>query len=206
MDKNALAINTYNQIAKIYSDKYFDDVSDTIYISKFLKLIPPGSKILDIGSGPGQFAKFMSERGYLVEGIDLSPQMVEIARQKVPNIKFELIDMRKLTFPEASFDGLLVAYSLIHIPTDEVETTIQGFYHVLKPGGKILLITQKGDPDKIINEPLKVGHQMFINFFQKEKLVELLIRNRFSLISQDEVTSKDPDNLSDKIIYTIARK
>jgi ubiquinone/menaquinone biosynthesis C-methylase UbiE len=206
MDKNALAINTYNQIARIYSDKYFDDASDTLYISKFLKLLPPGSKILDIGSGPGQFAKFMSEGGYLVEGIDLSPQMVEVARAKVPNIKFELMDMRKLTFPNNSFDGLLVSYSLIHIPEEEVEATIQGFYRVLKPAGKLMLITQKGEPDKVVAEPLKYGEQMFVNFFQKEKLANLLIKNHFSVISQEETATNDPNALSDKVIYTLARK
>lgn len=81
MDKSKFAVDTYNKIAKIYTNKYFEDLVDAPFIDKFLYLVPPEAKILDIGCGPGNFTKYIMEKGYFVEGIDLSKEMLKIARQ-----------------------------------------------------------------------------------------------------------------------------
>ena len=62
MDKSKLAVNTYNKIADVYTKEYFDDLSDAPFIDKFLELLPLKAKILDIGSGPGQFSKYIKEK------------------------------------------------------------------------------------------------------------------------------------------------
>ncbi len=206
MDKNTLAVNTYNKIADIYTRKYFKDTSDFPFIDKFLDIIPSGSKILDIGCGPGSSAKYILKKGYFVEGIDLSENMLNIAKKKAPNVIFKQMDMRKLNYPDNSCDGILCAYSLIHIPSKEVKKTLKGFYRILKPQGKLLLITQKGESDKIVDEPLKEGLQIFINFFSKEQISDLLKKAAFKVILQKETIANDQNDLSDTIIYTIAEK
>lgn len=152
---NDYVVSTYNKVARTYTDKYFNDTADFPYIDKFLQLLKPGSRILDIGCGPGSFSRYIHEKGFNIEGIDLSEEMLKIAKQKVPNVNFKLMDMRKLDHENNSFDGLLLAYSLIHIPSKEILETLNGFYRVLKPGGFIMTITQAGEPDRVVDEPLK---------------------------------------------------
>lgn len=206
MDKSKFAVSTYNKVADKYAQKYFDDLTDTPYINKFLALLPKSAKVLDIGCGPGTFTKYLLGKGFDVEGIDLSSEMLRLARENVPQAKFAEIDMRKLTYPDESFDGLLVAYSLIHIPSEEIPAALKGFYRILKLGGVVLIVAQKGKPDKIVDEPLKEGEKIFINFFTKERLTKFLTEAGFKVEYQEETAANDPDSLSDSVIYTIARK
>ena len=83
MDKSKLAVDTYEKIADKYAQQYFDDLADVPYIDIFLEKLPVNGRILDVGSGPGQFAKHMLEKGFEVIGVDFSKEMVEIDRKSV---------------------------------------------------------------------------------------------------------------------------
>lgn len=82
MDKNKRATDTYNKIAQIYTDNYFEDLSEVSYIDMFLAKLPTGSKVLDVGSGPGQFTQYIISQRFSVSGIDFSEELVKIARKK----------------------------------------------------------------------------------------------------------------------------
>ncbi len=206
MDKSKLAVDTYEKIASKYATQYFDDMVDIPYIDKFLAKLPKQSKILDVGSGPGQFAKYMCGKGFEVIGIDYSKEMVAIAREKVPNVDFRYMDMRHLDFPNNSFDGVFSAYSLIHIPSKEVVSTLKGFHRVLKAGGYVEIAVQKGEADKIIDEPFMPTEKMFFNFFTEKRITNYLIETGFRIESQELMPIDDAETMSDKVIYIIAKK
>jgi ubiquinone/menaquinone biosynthesis C-methylase UbiE len=170
MDISKFVVSTYNKIADTYTNQYFNDLTDTPYIDKFINTIQFNAKILDIGCGPGTFSRYLKEKGFDVKGIDLSEEMLHIAENKLPDIKFKLMDMRQISYPDESFDGLFAAYSLIHIPSEEAHDTLEGFHRILKPAGKIMIIVQGGESDRIADEPLKKGEKIFINFFTKKKV------------------------------------
>jgi len=206
MKPTDITTNTYNKIAKIYTKKYFEDFTDFPFVDKFLSLLPVKSKILDIGCGPGNFTKYIKGKGFDIKGVDLSKEMIKIAQKKVPGIEFQLMDMRNLKFPINSFNGLLVAYSLIHIPSSEILDTLTGFNKVLNKSGKILIITQAGEPDRIVDETLINGLKIFINFFTRDKLKKYLKEAGFEVVFQKEKKIEDNDSFSNRVIYTIASK
>lgn len=206
MDKSKLAVDTYEKIAGKYAEQYFDDMVDVPYIDKFLAKLPKHGKILDVGSGPGQFGKHMIENGFEVIGIDFSKEMVAIAKKKVPTADFRHMDMRQLDFPDNSFDGIFSAYSLIHIPSEEVLTTLKGFHRVLKTNGYIEIAVQRGDADKIIDEPFMPTEKMFFNFFTEERIANYFKEAGFTIESQEIMAIDDAETMSDKVIYTIAKK
>lgn len=206
MDKSKLAVATYEKIARDYAQQYFGDLVDLPYINEFLALLPSGAKILDVGSGPGQFSQHMLAKGFQVTGIDFSEEMLKIAREKVPSGSFEHMDMRQLTFPNDCFDGLFAAYSLIHIPSEEIEATLRGFNRVLKKNGYLELAVQQGEADQIIDEPFLPSEKMFFNFFTQERLNSFLTAAGFTVVSQKLMSVIDAETMSDKVIYTIARK
>lgn len=205
-DKSKLAVSTYEKIADIYTKQYFNDLSDTPYIDKFLEKLPSKAKILDVGSGPGQFTKYMMDKGFEVVGIDFSKEMVATAKKMVSEGDFRYMDMRSLDLRKETFDAVLAAYSLIHIPSEHILETLRGFNRVLRPGGYIEIIAQKGEADKVIDEPFLPSEKMFFNFFTKERLVNFLVKAGFEIEYQLETDSEDPDSASDKVIYTIAKK
>ena len=206
MDKSKLAVDTYEKIADKYAQQYFDDLADVPYIDIFLEKLPVNGRILDVGSGPGQFAKHMLEKGFEVIGVDFSKEMVEIAKNKVPNVEFRHMDMRQLDFPDSSFDGVFSAYSLIHIPSEEVPATLLGFHRVLKAGGFVEIAVQKGEADKIIDEPFMPSEKMFFNFFTEVGIASYLKEAGFTIESQEIMSIVDAETMSDKVIYTIAKK
>lgn len=205
-DKSKLAVSTYNKIADIYTQQYFNDLSEASYIDKFLEKLTPGAKVLDVGCGPGQFTQYMMNKGFSVKGIDFSTEMLTIAQEKVPNGTFQQADMRNLPFDDEHFDGLFVAYSLIHIPSEEIPQTLNGFLRVLKPGGYIEIIAQKGEADQMANMPVLPSEKMFFNFFTTERLSKFLENSGFTIEYQVESKSLDSESVSDTVIYTIAKK
>lgn len=117
-DKNMIAVDTYNKIAQEYDKEFGNDYSDTPYVDKFLNYLE-GKKVLDIGCGVGNLTKYIMDKGFNVEGIDLSKEMLNIAKQKYSDIKFYEMNMKEITLRK-KYDGIMLAYSLFHLTKKEV--------------------------------------------------------------------------------------
>ena len=139
-DKTLLSVSVYDKIAKEYNAGY-SLKSELKFLTEFLKLIPKKSRMLEAGCGDGRTTEFFYKKGCEIIGIDLSKNMLKIARKNFPKIKFKKMDMRKLKFKNGYFDAVIVPYSLFHITKKEVPKTIREFYRVLKPNGKIMIIS-----------------------------------------------------------------
>src|SRR5688572_14703882 len=85
-------------------------------IEKFIKLLPPTAKIIDLGCGSGRDAKIFTNLGADVLGIDYSSNLIDIAQSHAPLANFKLMDIETMSFPASSFDGVWSACSLAHIP------------------------------------------------------------------------------------------
>ncbi|WP_198292702.1 class I SAM-dependent methyltransferase, partial [Salinispora arenicola] len=73
-------------------------------------------RVADVGCGPGRVTILLHRLGLDAFGIDLSPQMVALARQTYPELGFEVGSMLALHVSDASLGGLLAYYSIIHVP------------------------------------------------------------------------------------------
>lgn len=103
----------------------------------------PGMTLLDAGCGTGNFSIKLARRGCQVMGIDISPDMLSIARHKAEQehlpIEFLEMDLYDLHFADHSFDGVftMAAWEFIK----EEEKAFAELHRVLKPGGKLLIGT-----------------------------------------------------------------
>ena len=80
----------------------------------------PGTHLLDVATGPGAIAAEAANRGARPVGIDLSPQMIELARRMYPGIDFREADVEHLPFSDDTFDAVVCAFGLGHFPRPEV--------------------------------------------------------------------------------------
>jgi ubiquinone/menaquinone biosynthesis C-methylase UbiE len=100
------------------------------------------AKILDIGVGVGRVARFIAEKKYQVYGIDISPTMIELAREinrNFSNLEFTVNDGKSIPFPSNYFD---LAYSVLvfqHLPEDIAKRYFLEVRRVLKPYVKLWL-------------------------------------------------------------------
>lgn len=100
--------------------------------------------ILDVGSGAGQIVKHLlkyAPRDARIVGVDLSPEMLRRARQRLRSDRPEFFaaDITRLPFADASFDCVTCGYVLEHLPDPRMG--LSELYRVMTPGSRMLLLT-----------------------------------------------------------------
>lgn len=198
---------TYEQIAAVYAEKYFDYYKHNLeQLKRFTALLPTNARVLDAGSGPGGVSEFLRDRGFQVVGVDNSPAMVALARERVHDVDFVEGDMRELALEDESFDGILADYSLIHIPKKDLPKVLAEFNRVLKQAGVVYISMYEGRKEGYIDETFKPGKQTFWNFIQEEEFCNLSLEAGIEIVNVERKTSDtDEDFLADEFFF-IARK
>jgi ubiquinone/menaquinone biosynthesis C-methylase UbiE len=114
---------------------------DDLAIRKFLQGCEPSSIVGDVPAGTGRAAVEVLASNLYYKGADVSPEMLEICRQKIQGFEnFELVvsDARDLPWPDKSCDSLISFKFLKWLPNDEVvQEVLTEFRRVCK--GKALL-------------------------------------------------------------------
>lgn len=96
---------TYDRIASITS-RLVEPLLDAGRVEQ-------GTRVLDIGSGPGHTAAQAAKRGASVVGVDVATAMVQLARQRHPGLDFREADAEALPFADGSFDAVVGNFSII---------------------------------------------------------------------------------------------
>jgi ubiquinone/menaquinone biosynthesis C-methylase UbiE len=186
-DEILRTIKTYNDIAEKYLEvnQSIAPIKDTLDL--FIKNID-GVEILDVGCGHGRDAKYLSEAGFDVVGIDLSFKLLEIARRNAVKLGFCMLDMRKLSFLDDSFDGVWACASLLHIPKKEAETTLRELHRVLRPRGLIYASLKEGKGESFVKSQEYWDKERFYAFYSMKELRRLFECSGFEVI--EDLTEK----------------
>ncbi len=121
--------------------------------------------VADVGCGPGRVTTFLAGLGLDVTGVDLSPGMVDIARSRYPELRFEVGAMAALDLDDGVLGGVLAWYSIIHTPPDQLSIAFAELGRVLAPGGHLLLAFQAGDDDHVHREEA-YGHAVSLDSYR----------------------------------------
>lgn len=147
-------MTVFNGFASEYDDWYegrigkFIDRIETDLAFGMLK-INEGMKILDIGCGTGNFSIKLAERGCHVTGIDVSEEMLKIARKKAYEKKLDIdfinMDVKNLKFADNEFNAAISMAAFEFI--DDISKVTDEIFRTVKAGGQILIGTINGDSD-----------------------------------------------------------
>jgi SAM-dependent methyltransferase len=157
--------SSYDAVARKYESRFLGELLDKPRDRELLEEFASaaGDPVVDIGSGPGQIGAFVRDRGRRVVGLDLSPEMVRLAKSRLDGAV--VADMRSLPFATDQIGGLLAFYSLIHLQRTELEPAVREFHRVLRPGGRVLVTAHEGDDvvelDRFLEEPVPFGATLF---------------------------------------------
>ena len=110
MDKSREAVKIYDLIAKDYADSFTKNKVESEIIDKFLDELPINPRVLDVGCGNSDYFEHFSKRNVDYTGIDLSSEMLKIARKNFPNGNFINMDMRSILFNTNFFAGIFYKY------------------------------------------------------------------------------------------------
>ena len=112
------------------------------WLHEIERFLPEGRSldILDVGTGTGFFAVLLAQQGHRVEGIDLTPAMLEearrLAKQRNLDITFREMDAQNLAYPDGTFDVVISRNLTWTLP--DPERAYASWFRVLKPGGVLL--------------------------------------------------------------------
>jgi SAM-dependent methyltransferase len=104
-----------------------------------LKQLPlPCESVLDLGCGMGEFSRLVAERADRVVAIDLSPNMITIAKQRSrqTNISFQVADILNW-HPVEQFEAIVSIATVHHLPLEDLLPKLKA---ALKPGGKLVIL------------------------------------------------------------------
>ncbi len=137
----------WDDIASSFDDEPDHGLRDPLILAtwtQFLQVWLPNTpaKVLDIGCGTGSLSVVLAELGHKVTGIDLSPKMISLAREKAARqgyqIEFRLMDAAFPQLPHNQFDVIVCRHLLWALP--EPAQVLQRWAELLKSKGRLLLI------------------------------------------------------------------
>lgn len=167
-DERTRAIRqSYDRIADEYARRIYHELDgkpfDRAILSRFAKAVAMTGEICDMGCGPGHVVRYLQGLGATVFGLDVSPSMVEQARQLNPGIRFQVGDMLALELPDRYLAGIVAFYAIVNIPKELLPTVFGEMLRVLHAGGRLLLAFHIGDAAAHYDELW--GRPICIDFF-----------------------------------------
>lgn len=214
----------YNLIAEEFSrarEKIWEEI-------KFLfdDYLIEGDRVLDSGCGNGRFYEFFKNKKVDYTGVDISEKLIEIAKKKYPNIKFQTADALNLPFPNNYFDKVYSIAVLHQVPSKEFRLQfLKEAKRVLKQEGFLVLSVWKFHDKKEVSlllrytilkligkskldfgdifEPWGKKTERYYHWFSQKKLIDLVKEAEFKIREIGIVKNKRGNRQN---IYLVAEK
>lgn len=110
--------------------------------------------VLEFGPGTGNLTATLIRYGLKVTGVEPSPAMRRIAKEKLKN-KVTIIDGDFLQFPKLPFNTIVSTYAFHHLTNQEKEEAFSIYGNLLTPGGKIVFADTMYESEEAYNEAIK---------------------------------------------------
>ncbi|MFE7390329.1 class I SAM-dependent DNA methyltransferase [Streptomyces sp. NPDC057582] len=173
---------SYDTVAADYAELLRTELGrrplDRAMLAAFVELVQASDAgpVADIGCGPGRVTGHLQSLGLTARGIDLSPEMVAVARKTYPDLRFDVGSMNALDLDDDSLGGIVAWYSIIHTPPELLPEVFAEFHRVLAPGGHLLLAFKAGDEIRHLDHAY--GHALALDVYwlEPERVAELLSR------------------------------
>lgn len=185
-----LTIETYNQIAQEYI-KITRDTRPKHEFEAFCNIVAPKGLVLDIGCAWGRDCKTFSERGFSVIGVDLSSEMIRVAKEIASTCTFIQADMRCLPVKGERVDGIWCSAALLHLKRSEISKALLEFNRVLKVGAPCFLQVKKGVGEEMNENGLPSRKPRFFTYFHEYELQEYFSATGFSILDEHRYNEKD---------------
>lgn len=182
-------IETYEKNAHEYAKKRnnIPPIDELKYFSSLLM----GSKVLEIGIGPGRDLVFLHEGGMDVFGIDICDNFLNICHINAPQAHIAKMDTIELGFKRDTFSGIWCCAVLSHLNYTDVFIAIEEFFRVLNDNG-ILFIAVKSGVRKCPYYDKEFSSYKRIMFeFEKKDIAEMLSSAGFVIDRIYEYNEKD---------------
>jgi len=197
--------DAYDAIAECYLDWSASSAVRARYLEKFLNLLPPDAKVLELGCGAGlPVTRALTQNTAHVTAIDISPKQITLARHNAPGATYFCTDMMGLEFPAGSFDAVCAFYAITHLPREEHGEMFAHIARWLKRGGFVLASLGAAPADGEVKDWL--GAPNYFSHAAPDESLRLLAACGLA-IEENELARQDlPGEEGLPFLWVVARK
>lgn len=156
----------YGELAPDYADEFADELAELPFERWLLDRVAAeaaGRPVIDAGCGPGHVTAYLAAAGADACGIDLTPQMIDQARERFPGVRYDVGDLTRILRPVAAegWAAVLGWYSLVHLAGSEFPSAVGALARPLAPGGRLVLAGHAGHEVRHVSSLL--GHDVDVD-------------------------------------------
>lgn len=192
-DQHKNVARVFDHFASDYVDKFMDVSLYSNGLDRCISTLPINARILDIGCGPGNISKYISDKfpSSSITGIDISAEMIKIAQRMIPSGNFIHGNVTQLADLEGDFDLIICGFILPYLEPQEVEQLIRQTSVKLKQGGILCVITMISDENNILertSEQLE-SCTIHMHYYTKEFVISSCSNTGVHPIFQEEMVN-----------------
>jgi SAM-dependent methyltransferase len=203
-----LAREGWGAVADAYVEKLWNELDakpyDRALLDLFASFARPKGTVLDLGCGPGHVSKYLAARGLRMHGIDIAPEMIGLARTRVPEATFAVGDLLDLQLEDETRSGAVLLYSLINLVREDVADVLRDVRRGLVLGSPLVVAVHRGTGSIRSDEVL--GRRVTIEgtLFEADEIADYVSDSGFDVITC-ETRPAYPTEYPTERIYLLAR-
>ncbi|MFK7771060.1 MAG: trans-aconitate 2-methyltransferase [Saprospiraceae bacterium] len=185
MDRNKIAVNVFDKLAKTYQDKFMNvDLYKDSFDLFCQNIKHRDSEILEIACGPGNITKHLLAKSpdLKILGIDLAPNMIDLAKINNPTANFQVMDCRNIEMFDKKFDAIMCGFCLPYLSKEETSKLILDASTLLNPSGLFYLSTMEDDYSNSTFKKGSSGDEIFMHYYPFNFLENILNKNHFKIL------------------------
>jgi len=208
-DESKKAAELFNKYAIEYEQRFMDVSIYKHSLNLFCKNIQlQNPTIFDIACGPGNYAKYISNEIPAADlfGIDLAPEMINLARKNNPDSRFETMDCRTIGNLSTKYDAVICAFVTPYLNIEEVSELIKNMADKLNEKGLLYISTMENDYSKSGLEANSKGDLVYLYYYNETVLSAELIKNGLSILDVSRINSVMGNGREVTDIIIVSRK
>jgi ubiquinone/menaquinone biosynthesis C-methylase UbiE len=176
----------YNKVAENYGQAFYYELYskhlDVKLLDLFCERVNPNMPVCEIGCGPGEISTYLKYKGLKMVGIDISEEMIKVAKQLNPHIDYRVGDVFQLDIPDNYFSGMLAPFLFVNYEMDDIQKALSEIHRVLMPDGLFYLSFHAGSERIQVEDFLVPDNPLEFIFLDINAMEKLLIKAGFEII------------------------
>lgn len=186
MENFELSVRRFDQFAAEYAQRFMDLNAYSDSIDRFCDFIGNDRPaILELGCGPGNVTSLLKARfaESRIIAIDLAPNMIEIARKRLPDVDFRVMDVREISTLPPMFDAVMCSFCLPFLSKEDAAKLIADCSACLVSGGILYISTMEGNEERAGFETTSFSGnaEVYFNYHQQQHLEQAFVLSGFEI-------------------------
>ena len=210
MDPNQTSINTFNDLAELYQEKYFHLQQYNATYDLFCDhVLTTGAQLLELGCGPGNITRYLLGKrpDFQILATDAAPNMVALAKKNNPEANVQVLDARQLGMLTQTFDAIVLGFCLPYLSQEDVKLVFEQCYRLLNNEGIIYLSTIEGQyANSGLLTSANTGRSVYSYYYSEDLLRTLYDSGCFEEVYSTRIRLNIPDAPDNNDLVLILKK